>query len=101
MEFVERGRAQGFWGAKVNQLRAARVERVETRDVRAALGYGIGVVLRPVIQEVIGRQQAPARVGIQPVGALVVAQGFIEGGGGKRPIWIVGCWNVFQQVDGR
>ena len=98
VKFIQRGRAHRFCVAKINQLRAPPVECAETGDVRAALSNGVGIVLRPIVQEVVGGYHSPARVGVEPVGTLVVAQILVESGRGKCPIRIVGRGNVFQQV---
>ena len=98
VEFVHGGRAERFGVAQVEQLRAASVERVEARDVRAALRDGVGIVLRPVVEKVVGGEQAQARVGVQAVGAFVVAQSLVEGRGGERAVGIVGRGNVLQQI---
>ena len=98
VEFVRGGRAERLGESQVEQLRAASVERVEARDVRAALRDRVGIVLRPVVEKVVSGEQAEARVGVEAVGALVVAQGLVEGRGGERAVGIIGRGNVLQQI---
>ena len=79
-------------------MRAAGIQRIEARGISAPLGDRIRIVLRPIVQEVVAGEQAPARIGIQAVGAFIVAQGFVEGGGGKSAVGVRGRGNVFQQI---
>ncbi len=73
MEFIQCGRAQRFRVAKINQLRASPVESVETGDIRATLRNRVGIVLRPIVEEIVGGKHSPMRVGVEPVGAFIVA----------------------------
>ena len=78
-KFIHGGRAERFGVAEAKQLRPARIKRIETRNVRSALSDRVGIVLRPVVEKVIGGHQPPARVGIKAVGAFIVARSFVEG----------------------
>ncbi len=79
VEFVHGGRAERFGVAQAEQLGAAEIKRVEARDIRPALSDRVRIVLRPVVEKVVGGHQSPAGVGVQPIRAFVVAQGFVEG----------------------
>src|SRR5271156_6084420 len=85
-EFIHCRRAQRFRVAKVKQLRATGVESVETRDVRSALRDWVRIVLGPIVQKIVCGQQSPVRVGIQPIGTLVVAQRLIESRSGESAV---------------
>ena len=101
MKFVHRRRAQRFRVTQVEQLRAAGIKRVETRNVRTPLSHRVGIVLGPVIQEIVGGHQTPVGIGIQAVGSFIIPQSLVVGGSRKSAVRLVGRWNIFQQVGGR
>ena len=102
MEFIHRSRAQGFRGAEVNQLRAPRIESVKAGDVRASLRHRVGIILRPVVEKVVGGKKSPGGVGVKPLRAFVVPQGLIVSGGREGSVRIVGGLGpILQKIAGR
>src|SRR5271166_1445154 len=83
-EFVHGGCAQGLCVTQVEQLSAAKIQRIEARHISSALRRGIRIVLREIVEKIISRNETPSRVGIEAGSALVVMEGLVIRGGGKN-----------------
>ena len=85
--------------AQRDQLGAAKIQRIESRNTRSALPSRIGIVDREVVDEIISRKRAPAiRVGVEPETALVIPQNLRLTTGRKCARPSVWKWYVLKQV---
>src|SRR5690242_3990533 len=76
-QFVYGGGSEGLRVSKVDQLRAAQVQRIESRHAGAPLSGWIGIVQAIVVEIVVSREQAPTLAAIVDTKtALVVPQNF-------------------------
>ena len=82
-------------------MRAPEVERVESRNVRAALAGRIWIIQRIIIGKIIGRQHSESGVAVDPHRALIVAPGFVVGRSRKLVGADVGRGNILEQRFGR
>ena len=78
-EFVDGAAAKIFGVTEAQQLSAAEIVGAEAGHVRAALRDGIRIVLRPVVEEIVGGKKSAARVCVETIGAFVIAQREIRG----------------------
>ena len=97
VEFIHCCRAEGLGIAQRKQLRAAGGDRIEAGNAGSALRYRIRIIEVEVVDEVVGRDQSPARIRIQPHGPFVIAQA-----PGYRPRWqrsvgSIRCRNILKQ----
>ena len=55
-EFVDCRSTQRSRVAQVQELRSTQIQGVEARHIRSALSCGIWIVLRKVVEEIVGRE---------------------------------------------
>ena len=98
VELIHHGRAERLCIAERQQLGAPGGEGVEAGNAGAALGDGIGIVEIELIDEVVGGEVSPARVGIEARAGLVVPDGLVVGRSGKGAGGRVGRGDVLQHA---
>src|SRR6202000_48586 len=97
VSFVDAIRSESGGETNGSQLRTAQIQRAETGDIRTALKGWIGIRLRVIVSEIIGRQHSEARARVHSHGALVVAERLIHRRCGEVVIRQVGRGYILEQ----
>jgi hypothetical protein len=99
--FIDRRRPQCLRVTQAEQLRSPQVQRIEARYTRPALRHRVRIVEGVVVQKIVRREHPPVTVVVESIGALIVPQSFVLGGGREFVRAYVWLRYILQQIPGR